>query len=104
MVGGGRAKDHQIGFCRHAGSDIAENPAGGQVEIGDGLLHARGVAVADAGDLGLGVVMHLAQQIAHMHVIKVDADDAELGGHSGLLREKGEPDRKQRCGQGRSRQ
>ena len=34
--------------------------------------------VADAGDLHIGVIVGLAQQIAHVHVVEVDAHYLEL--------------------------
>jgi hypothetical protein len=40
--------------------------------------HAFGPLVADARDLDIGVRVGLVEQVAHMHVIEVDADNFEV--------------------------
>ena len=35
------------------------------------------IGVADARDLRVRVLMHLAQQVAHVHVVEIDADNAK---------------------------
>ena len=80
MVGSGGAEDGEIGFGGlHAGSKIGKNAVGGDVEGGDGALHGGGVGIEYASDFGIGVFMHKAQKITHVHVIKADADNAGFG-------------------------
>ena len=61
--------------------------------------HALGLLVANADDLRLRMLMHHAQQVAHVHVIEADPDDAEHLSPSALVaqphvdRRDGEDDR-----------
>ena len=80
MVGGGGAEDGEIGLRPgQAGVHIGEDAVGRDGEGRDGAGHACRVCVADARDLGPGMVVHLAQQVAHVEVVEVDADDAQHG-------------------------
>jgi hypothetical protein len=79
VVGGGGAEDrHVVGAGRHAGVEIGEEAVGRDAELARDGLHFRHVRVVEARDLRLRVVMHEAQEIAHVHVVETDADDAEL--------------------------
>ena len=72
-----RADDGEIGPCRcQAGIEVDEDPLLGDAEIVDGALHPRAVRIEDAGNLGIRMLRHLAQQIAHMHVVEADAEHA----------------------------
>ena len=53
-------------------------------EVRDRGLHALGIGVADARDLGVRVLVHLAQQVAHVHVVEIDADNAKRRHPRGL--------------------
>ncbi len=87
MLGRGRAQNDQIRAARgHAGPDIGKHPFRRNPEGRDGGAHPRGVLVADTGNLGLGVLVNLPQQIAHMHVVKVHTDNApSFRCHTSLL-------------------
>jgi hypothetical protein len=77
MVGGRRAQDDQVRpACPQALPDIGEHPFRRNPEGGDGGAHPRGVLVADTGNLCIRVLVDLPQQVAHMHIVKVHADDA----------------------------
>ena len=68
---------------------IGEHAIGRQVERGDRSLHPGRVVVADARNLHVGVLMASMQQIAHVHVIEVKADDFEFfHGGRGFLQER----------------
>jgi hypothetical protein len=62
-------------------SKSVKKRSSGDAELARDGLH-RHVRVEEARDLSLGVVMHEAQEIAHVHVVETDADDAELGHES----------------------
>jgi hypothetical protein len=57
---------------------IRENAILGDVEIFDHCLHARRIGIADSRDLHAGMLMALAQEIAHVHVIKIQAHHFEF--------------------------
>ena len=57
-------------------SRVGEHPSAGMPNAVDRAAHARAVFVADADDLRIGMLMHLAQQVAHVHVVEIDADNA----------------------------
>ncbi len=76
----GGADDGQIGGTRvEAGVEIGEDPLGRDREGLDRRGHARGVGVPDADDLGVGMRGHLAQQVAHVHVVETDAQNPAHG-------------------------
>ena len=81
MIAGRRAQDRQIGFQGQTGRDIGEHPFGRNAEVRNRIGHARRVAVADPQNFRPRMVLHLPQQVAHMHVIKVDPDDTKALGH-----------------------
>jgi hypothetical protein len=76
VIGGLRADDGQVGLrpCK-AGLKVREHPIGGNREITDRRRHASRIGIEDAGNLRIGMLRHLTQQVAHMHVIEADADN-----------------------------
>ncbi len=78
--GGGGADDGEVGGgLREAGGEVGEDALGRDREGLDGGGHAGGVGVVDAGDLGVGMVGDLAEEVAHVHVVEADAEDAVSG-------------------------
>ena len=63
---------------RHVSRSV-KTRSGGNREIGDRRLHAGRVGIVDAGDLGVRMLGDGAQEVAHVHVVEVDAEDAVLG-------------------------
>ncbi len=55
---------------------------GWQVKGRYGPGHAVRVVIADPGDVGLRVFMHATEEVPHMHVVEIDADDIP-GFHGG---------------------
>ena len=47
----------------------------GEAKLADGFLHAGGLLVRDANDLGVGMFVGVAEQVAHVEVVEVDAGD-----------------------------
>ena len=73
-----RAEHHKVGLCRlEAGLDVGEDLVGRDREVRDRGLHALRIGVADARNLRVRVLMRLAQQVAHVHVVEIDADNAK---------------------------
>ncbi len=79
VIGGGGTEDGHVRPCRHASVEVGEDIAFRDAEFGCGTGHRCGVRIVDPCDLGIRVVVHHAQQIAHVHVVKADADDTEPG-------------------------
>ena len=80
MIGRRGAEDrHVVGSGRHRGVEIGEDAILGKSELLDRDLHLRAIRVEDRGDLGLRMLMNQGEQVAHVHVVETDADDAEFG-------------------------
>ena len=58
--------------------------SGGNGEVLGRLPCASRLLVADADDLGAGMLEGHAQQVAHVHVVEVDAGDLPLPTHAGI--------------------
>ena len=83
VIGGRRAEErHVVRPGGHAGVKIGEDGGLGDGMRLDGGLHLRPVRVVECSDLRLGVIGDHLQQIAHVHVIEADANDAEPGHES----------------------
>src|SRR5258708_19946625 len=75
MPGSRGTEDGEIGLrLSHALRDVAINTVARNGEIGNCVRHPRFVAVAHPDDLGIGMLIHLAQEIAHVHVLEAQAD------------------------------
>jgi hypothetical protein len=76
MPGGGRTEDGKIRTrLSHALRDVSINALPGNGEVGDGVRHPRLVVVAHPGDLGVRMLVGLAQKVAHVHMFEAQADD-----------------------------
>ena len=76
MSRGRRTEDGKIRMrLSHALRDIAIDALGGDGEVGDRVRHPRFILVAHPGDLGIGMLVGLAQEVAHVHVLETQADD-----------------------------
>ena len=80
VVGGGGAEDGQIGrVAGEAGLEIGEDAVGRDAEGRDGAGHPCRDRSQRPDDLSPRMLVHLAQQVAHVEVVEVDADDAQHG-------------------------
>ena len=61
-----------------AGVGIGEDLGVGEGEVLLGADHALEVFVTDGDEVGVGVIEDLAEQVAHVKVVEVDACDAPL--------------------------
>jgi hypothetical protein len=59
----------------HALREVAINALPGNGEIGYRVRHPRFVIVAHPDDLGVGMLVDLAQEVAHVRVFEAQADD-----------------------------
>ncbi len=59
-----------------AGVGVGEDLGVSEVEVLLSAGHARGLIVTDGDDVGAGVSEYLAEQVAHVEVVEVDACDA----------------------------
>lgn len=77
VLGGGGADDGEVGVGGgEAGLQIGEDPVFGNGELGDRFRHPGAVRMEHARDLGVRMLGHLAQQVAHVHVVEADPQDA----------------------------
>ncbi len=82
-----RAEDDEIRLrCLQALAIVGEDALSGDGEVARGGDHPLRLFVADAGDLHVGMRVRHTQQIAHVHVVEVDADDFEFRHISLLIR------------------
>ena len=76
VLRGGGAEDDDIGLRGfEAGAVVGEGAFAGEAEFAHGFLHARGLLVGDADDLGVRMFVGVAEQVAHVEVVEVDAGD-----------------------------
>ncbi len=79
VSGGGGTEDDEVGLgLFEAGVGVGEDLGVAEAEVLLGAGHARGVLVTDGDDVGAGVIEDLAEQVAHVKVVEVDACDAPL--------------------------
>ena len=64
---------------------IGKHADGRDLKLGYRRLHSRGIIVTDACDLNAWMFAAFAKQIAHMHVIEVQADNLESF-HGGMFK------------------
>ena len=80
VVGGRGAENGEVGLrCGHAGVEVRKHPIFRNCEIGYRLGHPRRIRIEDAGNHRVRMLMHLAQQITHVHVVEADGSDAKIG-------------------------
>ena len=88
VLGGSGTDDGEIGLrSRQAGLEIGEHPVLRNGERRDRSFHPRAVRMEDSGDFGVGMLGHLTQKVAHMHVVEIDSQDAVLRHHSNPRRD-----------------
>jgi hypothetical protein len=76
------AEDDEVGRgSLEACTVVRELLRRGEIEFSRRVLHARRLLVADPDDVRRRVLVHHAQQVAHVHVIEVDAGDSPAAGH-----------------------
>ncbi len=90
VIGGGGTEDDDVRLrLLHAGAVVGEDLGVGEAEIALGVHEACGLLIADADDLGIRVLGGLAQQVAHVEVIEIDAGDAPFFAHRGCIEAEG---------------
>ena len=58
--------------------DVVKHPFVRNGEILDGVGHPRAVRIANADDFRVRMLVRLAQEVAHVNVLKTDSDDPLL--------------------------
>ena len=82
MLRSRRAEDYQIGLrLFHALPVVRENAVPRDVEIATGNFHALLFPIANTHDLDLGMFERISQQVAHVHVVEIDAGDFPFLAH-----------------------
>lgn len=86
VIRSGGTEDDDVGLrLLHAGAVVGEDLGIGEAEIPLGVHEACGLLIANAHDLGVRVLGGLAQQVAHVEVIEIDAGDAPFFAHRGCI-------------------
>ena len=77
VLASGRTEDHELRLrLLHASSPVRVDLGGSDLKGRDSALHALRPLIGDPDELYLRVLMGEAQVVPHVHMIKVDPDDA----------------------------
>ena len=79
VLGGRRAEDGEVGLRlgRHFSRSV-KTRSSGMPKLAIAAAMRGAVGIADADDLGVGMLGRFPQQVAHVQVIEADAEDAEF--------------------------